>query len=486
MYTLLKPTVLILSLLFSQWITAQNDNFPFAMGIPEGEDTEYQELPVKARLTNENYRSVGSKASLEKYAPTPQSQGNYGTCTAWAAGYCGRTILEAQRLELTSIAEINQNAFSIGFLYRISSAAADCNGAFVSKTMEQLRDVGVPKAADFKEDCPQGTLPRDLYTKAANYKIKGFATLWNTNNPATLKQSVQLVKKSISEGNPVVIAMIVPTSFCQMQTDIWTPDVNDRPSGNQGHAHGRHAMCIIGYDDDKHGGAFLVQNSWGTYWGNKGRIWIKYKDAADYIYQAVEMFKLPVVKKQPTDIVQADKDPVVLAGSMQLIEDTQQEMTATLQKDNSYKMNKAYRSGTRFRFYLNNNRTAYVYAIGSDLSHKTFQLFPHKKGISPMLNYSYSSVPIPSTTEHIRLDGNTGTDYICVLYSDQPIDLDDLRQNIQRQSNYYTFEQKVKKALGNRLVPAKDIQYVKQKMGFHATSTSGSVVPLFMEMEHID
>jgi hypothetical protein len=41
---------------------------------------------------------------------------------------------------------------------------------------------------------------------------------------------------------------------------------------------GSHSVCIIGYDDDKFGGAFEIVNSWGTEWANDGYLWIKYKD----------------------------------------------------------------------------------------------------------------------------------------------------------------------------------------------------------------
>ena len=37
---------------------------------------------------------------------------------------------------------------------------------------------------------------------------------------------------------------------------------------------GGHANTIIGYDDTK--AAFLVQNSWGTSWGNKGFYYLPY------------------------------------------------------------------------------------------------------------------------------------------------------------------------------------------------------------------
>ena len=45
-------------------------------------------------------------------------------------------------------------------------------------------------------------------------------------------------------------------------------------------------MCIIAYDDNKAGGSFLVQNSWGTDWGLDGRVWIKYGDLHDMTGEA--------------------------------------------------------------------------------------------------------------------------------------------------------------------------------------------------------
>jgi C1A family cysteine protease len=48
-------------------------------------------------------------------------------------------------------------------------------------------------------------------------------------------------------------------------------------------------MCVIGYDDDMYGGAFEIQNSWGTGWGNDGYIWISYGTFAAFVNQAYEI-----------------------------------------------------------------------------------------------------------------------------------------------------------------------------------------------------
>ncbi|MGH1338025.1 MAG: C1 family peptidase [Aureispira sp.] len=457
---------------------AQPDGFPFGMGIPEAPDRAYEELPIKARLTDGNYRSVDTRASLEKYAPTPKSQGLYGTCTSWAAGYCARTILEAQRYGWNEQTKIDANAFSQGFAYRLSSDKDDCNGAYISECLKKMRDVGIVKQNSYPEDCPQTTINRSLFQEASPYKIKGFATLWNSNIPAKPKQKVQLLKKSVGEGHPVIIAMYIPMSFCYNKGEVWARKSTDVANGNQGHQHNRHAMCLIGYDDEKFGGAFRIQNSWGPNWADKGYIWVKYEDAAEFIYQAVEMFKLPAAHK--TQVVE-------LAGSLRLVENGGQPMAATWKGDH-YQLNKAYRSGTRFRIYLNNQQAAYVYAIGSDLSNKVYQVFPNAPGVSPVLNYSKNSVPIPSQDQHIRLDGNTGTDFLCVLYSEKPLHIAQIRREIAQQSSRYTFQQKVQRVLGDDLMRQQEMSYDQsgKHMSLSARSDDKPVAALFVHWEHID
>ena len=475
-----KITVFIFGILFSLTAWGQPNDFNFGMGIPDEPDLGYDKMPIKARLTNANYRAVGDDASLVKYSPTPKSQGRYGTCTAWAAGYCARTILEAQRQGWTDQATIDDNVFSYGFIYRVTTPKSSCNGAFVSDCIKNMRDIGIPKLEDFTEHCPQEEIPSSVYTKAKPYKIKGFATLWNTSQNATEKEKVQLVKKSIDEGNPVVIAMYVPTSFCYTEGDTWERLSTDAATGDQGHQHGRHAMCIVGYDNNHKGGAFRLQNSWGGDWADKGFIWVKYKDAAEFIYQAIEVFKMPSVSKET--------EKVKLAGALKLVEDTGQEMKASLTGSNGYRMDKAYRSGTRFRLYLNNDQPAYVYALGSDLSNQIYQVFPHQKGVSPVLNYSHNSVPIPSETHHVRMDGNVGTDFLCVIYSKNPLNLDDIKGKIKAQSSRYSFQEKVKIALGSQLMTDSEINYTSTdgKMSFKGEAEGKSVAALFVEMEHID
>jgi C1A family cysteine protease len=64
---------------------------------------------------------------------------------------------------------------------------------------------------------------------------------------------------------------------------------------------GGHAMCVIGYDDRKEGGAFQIMNSWGNDWGVNGIGWVLYKDFKHFVREAYGLDPMP---KQGTAIAQ--------------------------------------------------------------------------------------------------------------------------------------------------------------------------------------
>lgn len=448
----------------------------FPMGLPTEPDEYYNnEVQVKAKLTNSNYRDIASKASVKQYAPIPQSQGQYGTCAAWATGYCARTILEAKRYGWTDKKKITENVFAYGFIYRITSSSAKCWGAYTSKCVENMKNIGIPKLTDYSVHCPQDDIPDHVYQTAAKYKIKDFVKLWDDYTNTSNKERIDAAKKSLAEGNPIAISMICPSSFHYPQGDVWTP--TESPNDNPDHPHGRHAMCVVGYDDDKYGGAFEIQNSWGEDWCNGGYIWVRYKDFADFVYQAVELIHFDPVVNQD----------VALSGSLRFQLDTGKDMAVSLNSEKTYKMSQAYRSGTRFRLYITNNEPAYVYAFGSDLTAKTYQIFPHRPEVSAALTYSRNDVALPSEENHIRMDNNVGTDYMCVLYSKEPLNVDEIRKNVENQSSIYSFKQRVENAVGSKLMKGSEINYSSSgKISFNGKAKGKSVAALFVEIEHIE
>ena len=83
------------------------------------------------------------------------------------------------------------------------------------------------------------------------------------------------IKNVLASGYPVLCGIMVYESF---KNDSATQTGNiSTPNVKKEKLLGGHAICIVGYDDNKQ--AFIVRNSWGTTWGDNGYCYIPY----DYI-----------------------------------------------------------------------------------------------------------------------------------------------------------------------------------------------------------
>lgn len=436
------------------------------------DDEAYQRVERKVTLISRDYNSLPTSASLKKYCPTVGNQGAEGTCVGWSSTYYARTIIEAKQNNWTDKAAIDATIFSPNYTYAIIKDPADVrcqNGTYPHKALELLMNKGVPKHKEYNVNCPN-SVPSNIYTLATKNKIKAYARLFDSNEDAAFK--VQAMKKALANGNPVVIGMKCPDSFFYAK-GYWQP--TDPPQQR----FGGHAMCVIGYDDKQYGGAFEIINSWGTKWGNEGYIWIKYPDFTNFTYQAYEPIAIP--KSNPSPNATAD-----LSGQIKFQLDSGGEMEATyINKTGSlgyYKVNDAYSSGTRFRLYISNNEPAFVYAFGSDLTNEIFTIFPHQQGISAALNYASNNVALPDESHWIRMNETTGKDYLCVLYSKEPLDIESIKTQVAQQTG--TFAEKVNKVLASKLVIGLNTQYSVNQIQFKAKSASKSVVAVIVETEH--
>lgn len=80
------------------------------------------------------------------------------------------------------------------------------------------------------------------------------------------------VKDAVASGYPVVIGFTVYSSF-ESDTVAKTGNM-PMPNVKTEQCLGGHAVCIVGYDDHKQ--CFIVRNSWGTTWGDKGYFYMPY------------------------------------------------------------------------------------------------------------------------------------------------------------------------------------------------------------------
>ena len=330
----------------------------------------------------------------------------------------------------------------------------------------RLRNVGAVKKEQFDVMCAD-YVPDNIMSLASANKIGGFTTLIVYGQMLMDPVKVSVIKKAISQKQPVVIAMHISPSF-NTAKDVW--------DGNTWGRDGYHAMCVVGFDDNKYGGAFLIMNSWGSKWGNNGFIWVRYADFCRNVDQAYTGF-LP---NSPSPINERN----TLSGELAIKLSTGTEMQGKLVTSGEYphyEMSGSYISGTRYRLIITNNEPAFVYVIGDDLASNTSIVFPPREDISPALTYKHSHVAIPNEQWYIEMDDTKGKDYICVLYSKKELDIKSIAQQVKNEDG--NFYQKIMSALGQNIVSRSDLELKDDQIKFTA-STKNSIVPIIAEINH--
>lgn len=440
-------------------------------------------VPLRPRLMTRDYTVLPKAYSLKKYCPSPKSQGPHGTCTAWSTTYAARTICEAISNGWANKDSITTEAFSPIFIYKQLNLQSGCiNGVSVAGALELLKSRGAPKLRSFDVLCAD-YIPDTLYANASNYRIDDYTALFNTYS-SYVPDKVSVVKKALTEDHPVVFAMNVYESF-DNSTDVW--------NGVKDVLRGPHAMCIIGYDDEKYGGAFEIMNSWGAYWASSGFVWIKYEDFrmnADYAYDVYVKKKVipsPIPNPVPNPIPVPIQKKYSMSGDMWIVERDGEGIPLVINDDEGdipyYFITEVYPSGKKFRLVVCNHEPAWVYVIASDMQNQVAKLFPYADNISAYLNYSDNYIAIPDETHEFELDATPGIDYFCVLYSQEELNINFLVDEISCANG--TFYEKLKTVLGDKLAPKENIRYIQNDIGFSA-KTDYPIVPLVVEILHED
>lgn len=200
-----------------------------------------------------------SKVDLRSFCPPVEDQGDLGSCTAHALTGNLEMLQKKDGQRVTH--------FSRLFLYYnerlIRHTTKTDSGASLRDGIKSLVKVG---------DCHESTWPYDIkqfvakpsaaaYAQALDHQIVGYYRLLATEE----------MKHTLSLGFPFVFGFAVYDSF-QSATVARTgivpmPATTERMLGG-------HAVLAVGYDDANDW--FIVRNSWGEKWGDKGYFYLPY------------------------------------------------------------------------------------------------------------------------------------------------------------------------------------------------------------------
>jgi len=382
-------------------------------------DEQYDSLPRRAELAARSYEGLPSSFTLRQYAPLPGDQADYGTCVAWAAAYAARTISESVALNRVNQTETTQNVFSPVHIYRnIRPDDPEClRGAQIYSALDYMRDIGAVKMLEVERSLSFPRVDLTNYKASRNYPIAGYVTLFSRDDRQKQALITRIVKKSLTEGKPVIIGMNTPDSFNEAK-EVW------EPREDPGRFYYGHALCVTGYDDNKHGGAFEVLNSWGRKWGNGGYIWIPYQTFVAFVTEAYELI----------ENIANFSDAIKFDGFVRMeVKNSETKNAAfVFNRGGYYTAAETYTAGTRVSFTVGTRENAYVYSFtvsqpaGGDLFYAPVLLFP-QTGVSALLNYSNSELLLPGENKTVALD-TAGTEYLITLYAKQALDI----QNIMR------------------------------------------------------
>ncbi len=501
--------------------------------------------PQKVQLSFRSFTSLPASYTLEPWCPTPGNQGQHGTCVAFANGYAVATILYAKTHNITDKAIINKYAFSPTYLYEQIKPTTDQNCQSGTDPIDALRTI-IKGGDAFLKTVPYqcgSTISESAKDEAINYKAKDASFLYVGKGLMTEdkyyhepEDFINRVKKALSEGCPVSGGFQIPESFFKIKSAVWASDPNEV---QKDWTHNGHAMAIVGYDDNKAGGSFRIMNSWGSNWADGGFVWMKYSDFTRYCVMALQVFADPNSKPptengpkpepkpepkptptpEPTPTPKPEPKPspapndffFTLSGDVEFKLNTGDNMdivktsTRNLTVDDdqpaakedlvAYTMAETYASGTKFRFYLNVDKEAYVYAFASDLIGKVNLILPYADNISTLVG-SNSIIAFPSDTKVIKMDENKGRDYLLILYSASKLNAKDMAEKMNAMKG--ALSDKIKSVLGNKLIDKAAINYKADKVGFSTQKlstrnltvadddkpTTGTVVPLMVEIKH--
>jgi hypothetical protein len=526
----MKKSILLLVLLIPVMVISLNAQERRGMGANFDMAT-IAKTPRKVQLSFQSFRGMPEQASLEQYCPTPGDQGNHGTCVAFANGYGIATLLYAKAHDITNKSVIDKYIFSPAFLYELikDPKDSDCQfGGDPIQALVMLIDTGNALIKTVPYNCGV-SISDQAWREAENYKISDASILFAPGEYAKpADEMISSSKKAILEGSPVSGGFHLPESFFKIKSDVWTSDPTEV---DKDWKHNGHAMAVVGFDDNKAGGAFRILNSWGTDWADQGYVWMRYDDYARYCIMGLQVFGSPFspdpvenVKPVPQPKPEPDPKPVPvpeaktmsLSGSVEFKLNTGEEMpvnkissrnlmveedVAAKEDLVAYTMMNSYTSGTKFRFYMTVDNEAYIYAFATDLTGKINRILPFDDLTSTHVG-SNSIVAFPSDTKIIKMDENKGTDYLLILYSKEPLDMNDMLADMNKTKG--GLSAKIMAALGNKLIAKDKINYDAAKVGFqvnvkyagsrnltvedddnHSTEyATGSVVPLMIEIRH--
>lgn len=207
--------------------------------------------------------NLPSFVDLAGGCPAVYDQGDLGSCTANAIG----AAIEYDQLKENKAWDFMPSRLFIYYNERaMEGTVHEDSGAAIRDGVKSVNTHGVCKEILCPYIPSKFTVKpsEQAYKEAIFHKTLQYAKLDNTK--------INDLKKCLSGGLPFVFGFTVYEYF--ESPEMAKTGILKMPGPKEQNL-GGHAVMCVGYDDAKK--AFMVRNSWGPNWGQKGYFWMPYE-----------------------------------------------------------------------------------------------------------------------------------------------------------------------------------------------------------------
>jgi len=225
-------------------------------------------------LTKRNLQT-NTEINWVRYFPEVRDQGNCGSC--WAFSTTGaiegnRGVKANGPTEFTSPQQ----------LVDCDKRDLGCNGGFYGYALEYIKENGLMYDRDYPYTASGGDCKYN--SNAESIKVTGYK--FCNNGSRTNRCSTSIVYGLLSEG-PLSVSVDASGNFGMYSSGVYT----DYCRGSN------HAVVLAGYgyDSDTNLSYWLIRNSWGGNWGDKGHIKVAVNESNRYSCFITNRAFLPLV-----------------------------------------------------------------------------------------------------------------------------------------------------------------------------------------------
>jgi hypothetical protein len=201
------------------------------------------------------------KVDLRTFMSDVENQGQLNSCVANAV---------AGAYEYLAKRHLGEDSYDVSRLFLYYNARArsglhnEDSGSMISDAIDSLKEQGACSEQTWPYDEPivNEQPADDAYAEAAGFVVQ---------SSELVPTDLYAWKHALAEGYPIVFGCLLFDSFdAGRKGKIPMPTPNEQ--GRE--EHGGHAMLCVGYSDKDR--VFIVRNSWGTEWGDRGYCYMPY------------------------------------------------------------------------------------------------------------------------------------------------------------------------------------------------------------------